>query len=205
MDYLCCHSADQAPSVQVCTMANSTESGEIMCSRCHCLGHSAKDGCMFFAKTLAERRAEARAEAAKKRAEWEARQEERAKKLAEWEAKQAAWKAKEDKREAQRAVRRRSKTDLDEESNATDVSTAASITCVGVDESEVERLALLDKDVRKWAKVLREIEKLEGRSDLDELQKAKILRRHDVEVDLDSAKGLAKVRARDQLRRQVRA
>merc|ERR1719440_792560 len=108
MDYLCFHSADQVPSVQVSTMANSTESSEIMCSRCHCRGHSAKDGCIFFAKSLAERRAEARAEAAKRRAAWEARQEERAKKLAEWEAKQAEWKAKEDKREAQRAARRRS-------------------------------------------------------------------------------------------------
>merc|ERR1712100_837283 len=112
--------------------------------------------------------------------------------------------AKEDEREAQRAARRRSQKDADEVSNATDVSTTASITCVAVDEAEVERLSLLDKEVRRFAKVLREIEKLEGRSDHDELQKAKIGRRHDVEVELDSAKGLAKVRVRDQLRRQAR-
>jgi len=69
----------------------------------------------------------------------------------------------------------------------------------------VERLALLDKDVRKFAKILRETVKLEGRSDLDELQKAKLSRRHDVEVELDFAKNLAKFRARDQLRREARA
>merc|ERR1712045_907999 len=91
---------------------------------------------------------------------------------------------------------------FDEESNAT-VSTLASITSLAVDEAEVERLARLDKDVRRFAKILRETEKLEGRSDLDELQKAKLRRRHDIEVQLDSAKGLAKVRARDQLRRQA--
>merc|ERR1719261_1624404 len=79
-------------------MANSTSSSEMMCSRCNCFGHSAQEGCIFFAKSIAERRAEARAEAAKRRAAWEARQEERAKKLAEWEAKQAEEKAKRSRR-----------------------------------------------------------------------------------------------------------
>jgi len=117
--------------------------------------------------------------------------EERAKKMAVWEAKQGEWKAKENEREGQRAAHGRSLKAFDEESNATDVSTLASITSLAVDEAEVERLALLDKDVRRFAKILRETEKLEGRSDLDELQKAKLRRRHDIEVQLDSAKGLA--------------
>merc|ERR1712242_495359 len=142
------------------------------------------------------------------RVEWEARQEERAKKMAEWEAKQAVWtakqaewQAKESERELQKAACRRSMKEFDEESIATDVSTRASSTSLAVDEAEVERLTLLDKDVRKFAKILRDIEKLEGRSDLDELQTAKLRRRHDIEVELDTAKGLAKVRARDQLSR----
>merc|ERR1712241_706147 len=126
-------------------------------------GHTAKDSCHHFAKSIAERRAEARSEAAKKRAEWEARQEERAQKMAAWEAKQAEWKAKEKEREVQRAVPRRSLKEFDQESNATDVSTLASSTFLVVDEAEVERLAHLDKEVRRCAKILREIEKLEGR------------------------------------------
>merc|ERR1739846_277413 len=101
------------------------------------------------------------------------------------------------------AAPRRSLKAFDEESNATDISTVASSTSLAVDEAEVERLALLDKDVRRFAKILRETEKLEGRCDLDELQKVKLLRIRDIEVQLDSAKGLAKVRARDQLRRQA--
>merc|ERR1712154_663824 len=132
-----------------------------------------------------------------------ARQEERAKKMAVWEAKQAERNAKENEREGQRVAPRRSLKAFGEESNATDVSTLASSPSLVVDEAEVERLALLDKDVRRFAKILRETERLEGRSDLDELQKAKLRRRHDIEVQLDSAKGLAKVRARDQLRRQA--
>merc|ERR1712004_41920 len=133
------------------------------------------------------------------------RQEERAKKMADWEAKQAEWKAKESEREVHRAACRRSMKEFDEESIATDVSTQASSTSLAVDEAEVERLTLLDKDVRKFAKILRDIEKLEGRSDLDELQTAKLRRRHDIEVELDTAKGLAKIRARDQVRRQAHA
>merc|ERR1719350_2696406 len=134
-------------------MANSTKSSEMVCSRCRCPGHSAKDNCLLFAKSNAERRAEARSEAAKKRVEREARQEVRARKMA-----------------LQRAAPRRSLKAFDEESIATDVSTMASSTSLAVDEAEVERLALLDKDVRRFAKILRETEKLEGRSDLDELQ-----------------------------------
>merc|ERR1712242_252242 len=111
-----------------------------------------------------------------------------AQKMAAWEAKQAEWKAKEKEREVRRAVPRRSLKEFDEESNATDVSTLASSTVLVVDEAEVERLAHLDKEVRRCAKILLEIEKLEGRSGLDELQKAKLSRKHDIEVQLDSAK-----------------
>ena len=41
--------------------------------------------------------------------------------------------------------------DSDLESNATEVSTAASMTMTAVDEAEVERVAMLDKEVLKHA------------------------------------------------------
>merc|ERR1712039_900765 len=106
--------------------------------------------------------------------------------------------------EAQRLARKqRFGKNLDVESDCSDdaASTAAS-SAVVIDEAEVERLAMLDKDVRKFAKVLRDIEKLESCKDLDDLQKAKVNRKADVEIKFDTAKGLAKSRARNQLRCQ---
>jgi len=175
------------------------------CSRCGQEGHFAKDckTLSFYRPSVMERRAEAakqraerEAEAAKRRAEWETRQEEKARKQAEWKVKQVAWEARNGKMSC--------KKEFDVESNATEASTTAS-TYVEVDEEEVERLAMLDKEVRKHAKVLRDILKLEGLSQLDSLQKAKITRKEEVEIHINSAKGFAKVRARDQLRRQARA
>merc|ERR1711865_794878 len=97
------------------------------------------------------------------------------------------------------SVRNTTEKDCDAEST----STVATATPVVVDEAGVERMALMNKDVRKLMKVLREIEKLESCPDLDDLQKAKIARRTEVELGLDGAKGLARVRARDTLRRQL--
>merc|ERR1711879_926758 len=71
-----------------------------------------------------------------------------------------------------------------------------------VDEAEVERLASMDKQVRKLVKTLREIGKLEGLRDLDALQVAKIARKRDLEIELDTALGLAKVRVRNEQRRR---
>jgi len=62
-----------------------------------------------------------------------------------------------------------------------------------------------DKTVRKHDKILREIMKLEGHKDLDRLQKAKLERKPDVEMELDAAKGLARVRARHELKCQLLA
>merc|ERR1712238_638616 len=69
-----------------------------------------------------------------------------------------------------------------------------------VDESEVERLALTDREVRKLVKALREICKLEYLSLLEPLQAAKVARKSELEVELDSVLGLAKARARNDLR-----
>merc|ERR1712007_90695 len=120
---------------------------------------------------------------------------EREAKQAEWEARQAA----RIKTQASRAYKRDSKDD-DSSSNATDVSTTASLTVAIVDENEVERLVMMDKDVRKFVKVLREIVKLECRADIDELQKMKIAKKSEVEDQLNAAKYHAKLRARNQLR-----
>merc|ERR1712110_142893 len=130
-----------------------------------------------------------------KQAEWEAKQLEREAKRAEWEASQAA----RIKTQASRGYKRDSKDD-DSSSNATDVSTTASLTVAIVDENEVERLAMMDKDVRKFVKVLREIEELECRADIDKLQKMKIAKKSEVEDQLNAAKYHAKLRARNQLR-----
>merc|ERR1711988_401898 len=92
--------------------------------------------------------------------------------------------------------------DCDAESCSTEVSTAASAK-VTVDEVEVERLAMADKEVRKFLKTLREIEKLEGQSDLELNQKAKVARKPDVHSELDLAKTCARARARDALMRQA--
>merc|ERR1711953_1217769 len=81
------------------------------------------------------------------------------------------------------------------------VSTAASLAPV-VDAQEVERVAMLDRQVRKLAKVLREIEALEVRGNLNALQEAKIARKVEVEIDLEMAKSAARAVAREQLRRQ---
>merc|ERR1719502_1133622 len=81
----------------------------MICSRCNGAGHLAKDCTVktFFCQ-MGSRQEYRRAEAARRRSEWEARQEEKAKwearqqenakKKAEWEAKQAAWKARSERR-----------------------------------------------------------------------------------------------------------
>merc|ERR1712146_571681 len=128
---------------------------------------------------------------------YEARQVEKEKKQKEREAKQA-------EREANQARRPRKgneQKDFDVESNA---STVAS-TILAVDEQEVERKAMLDKDVRKFTKVLREIAKLEGLSQLEPLQTAKLAKKANVERELAAAKWLALNRARNELRQQARA
>merc|ERR1719190_334165 len=191
----------------------------MQCSRCHCAGHLAKDCTkltFFCTTTAAERRAEQakkkvamKVEREAKQAEWEAKQLEREAKQAEWDAKQLEREAKRSEWEARQAARikirasrayKRDSKDDDSSSNATDVSTTASLTVVIVDENKVERLAMMDKDVRKFVKVLRDIVKLECRADIDELQKMKIAKKSEVEDQLNAAKYHAKLRARNQLR-----
>merc|ERR1711988_1590073 len=65
---------------------------------------------------------------------------------------------------------------------------------------DVRCLASKDKEVRKLEKLLREILKLEDCPDLDVLQKAKVARKPQVELELETARGLAEARARNELR-----
>merc|ERR1711933_566928 len=139
----------------------------------------------------------------KRRAEWDARQAEKAEKQAAWEAKETQRKEKQAEVDARRLAWKQQVGSLDTKCNYTDdIDSTAASSVVAVDEEEVERMALLDKDVRKCLKVLRDIEKLESRNDLDALQRGKVARKHEVEPQLITAKGLAKVRARNQLRDQ---
>merc|ERR1711918_223539 len=104
-----------------------------------------------------------------------ARQEEKAQKAAEREARQAAWEAKQAEKATRKAalqawhVNKTEQKDWDVESESTEASTVATITAFIVDEEEIERMVSTDKVVRKFLKVLRDIEKLEGRRDLDAL------------------------------------
>ena len=67
-------------------MAGITNPTEMKCSRCKRLGHAANE-CVVLPYYCNSSLAEQRAEAGKRRAEWQARQDEKAKATAEWEAK----------------------------------------------------------------------------------------------------------------------
>merc|ERR1712227_10755 len=139
-----------------------------------------------------------------RKAAWEARQQERERKNAEWEAerarKKAEWEAKQrefHKRQEARAARgaRRAHAEgtaatkgADAESNATE-STSASLPY----DPELERIVLLDKEVRKLAKKLREIEKLETFPSRDPMQEDKVATKDQVKVDLEWATVLARL------------
>mmetsp|Transcript_73255 Transcript_73255/g.127139 ORF Transcript_73255/g.127139 Transcript_73255/m.127139 type:complete len:193 (-) Transcript_73255:141-719(-) len=192
-------------------MSNTTAGSEMKCSRCNRPGHVAKE-CQVLPFLCTNSVADRRAEAAKRRADWQARQAERAKKAAEWEAnkadreaKQAQWELRQAAFHERQVARKMKENDCDVASVSTETSTvAASMVCT-VDEAEVERMVTMDKVVRKFAKMLRDISKLEGRQDLDELQKAKLARKPDVEMELDQARCLARIRAREELKSKADA
>merc|ERR1740138_750585 len=128
----------------------------------------------------------------KKRAEWEAREAKREKKRAEWEARQAENEQKRAEREAGQAQPKAQHPDWETSSQTTDASTAATATALSPeDEEELERRVAVDKAVRRHEKTLREIAKLEGRED--------------VEAELWLAKGLARFRAKSELRLTAQA
>jgi len=198
-------------------------SGAVVCTRCRKEGHAAKDCCnlpFLRPSTPADVRAVRAKERAQARAEWEAREAKREKKRAEWEARQAEnepkraeWEARQAKKEQKRAEREAGQAqpkaqhpDWETSSQTTDASTAATATALSPeDEEELERRVAADKAVRRHEKTLREIAKLEGRGDLDALQRAKLERREDVEEELSTAKGRARAVAKNELRLAAQA
>merc|ERR1712061_422026 len=87
--------------------------------------------------------------------------------------------------------------DVEEESNADVRSESAMSFSTAASSSQVPAEA---REIRRLEKKLREIGKLEerfaGGEDLDALQRAKIEQRSEVEIDLESARGLARARVR---------
>merc|ERR1712228_885751 len=124
---------------------------------------------------------------------------------ADWEARKTAR-----SQHSLEAVSKAAVRDCETESNCTDVSTAPTMTPLVLDdaegemvEAEVERILTSDKNVRRLRKTLGEIVRLEGRDDLDVLQRAKLQRKSEIVIELDTAKGLAGSRARDTVRKQM--
>merc|ERR1712218_647705 len=96
--------------------------------------------------------------------------------------------------------------DVDSKSEASEctVSTAAT-EARAIDHAEVERRASSDKEVRKLQRLLREIERLQQLQSLDKLQAAKVRRKSKVEVQLNTARGLAEAHARNELRQEAKS
>merc|ERR1712224_536234 len=90
----------------------------------------------------------------------------------------------------------------DAKSNISEATTSTAAT-VSFSNEEVRCLAAKDKEVRKLEKVLREIAKLEECQHLDFLQKAKVARKQEVEMELETARGLAEARIRNELRQRA--
>merc|ERR1719389_1239302 len=140
----------------------------------------------------------------KKKAKWEAEQAGREAKKAEFDKKKAKW----EERQALRLSRKLAKNeasaarDWDTKSDISEATTSTAAT-VTFSNEEVRCLAAKDKEVRKLEKVLREISKLEECQHLDPLQKAKVARKPQVEVEFATARGLAEARARNELRQQA--
>merc|ERR1711994_188447 len=82
-------------------------------------------------------------------------------------------------------------------SQSTACTARTPLTLTPDDEEAVHCKVEADKDVRRLQKKLRDIIKLESCDDLDELQQAKLDKKFDVEVELDTAMGLAWAGAKD--------
>ncbi len=177
----------------VAMSASFSGSASNSCTRCRQAGHVAKD-CksrpFLRLQSIAEERAQRQAQKARREAE-------AAKQRQDFEARRADW----EERAAQRLQRGSAKWEVDSAYSGGTVSTeATAAVSQEIDEAKVECMAGMDKQVRKLRKTLREICQLEGCTMLDTLQAAKLARKREVEVELDTALGLAKARARNNLR-----
>merc|ERR1719160_780199 len=194
----------------------SVSADAVKCSRCNRSGHSATDCRLPFVRafTIAEMRLKKAEEAAQRQADREAKQAEFEEKKARWEARQVQReatqaefekkkKAKSEEQQAAKLVQKLAKKGTRAEWDAkSDVSesTASTAATVTFSIEDVRGLAAKDKQVRKLEKVLRESAKLKECQHLDPLQKAKIARQPQVELERQTAQGLAEARARNELK-----
>merc|ERR1712241_892340 len=121
------------------------------------------------------------------------------KKRVENEKKKAEW-------QRRQQARSRIVDDVDGKSEVSEctVSTAAT-EARAIDHAEVERRASIDKEVRKLQRLLREIERLQQLQSLDKLQAAKVRRKSEVEVQLNTARGLVEAHAGNELRQEAKS
>jgi len=201
----------QAKSVAflVATITSASDCADSRCSRCCRAGHFAKDCKLPFIRdfTRAEMRIKQEVTKAQKIAGIEAQRVEN-------EQRQAAWAKRQEKRaelskkkaNADKPAKRDARVpqEWDAESDISLASTATSATSTLTPEQglEVRVLVAKDKEVRRLEKLLREIAKLEQSADLDVLQQKKVDRKSELELTLESTRGLAAARARNQVRQQ---
>jgi hypothetical protein len=205
-----------APAPRSAVVALTPDCADMKCSRCGRVDHYAKDCKLPFTRsfTRAEMRAKNETEKAQRMAQKEARQAEYEKKQAEFERKHAAraerqaeWAERQAQREAGKPGKRGARVaqEWDTRSDISLASTAVSATSALTKEHEMEVQALVarDKEVRRLDKLLREIAKLEQCTDLDVLQRKKVSRKSELEIERESASGLAAARARNQVQHQI--
>jgi len=155
------------------------------------------------------------AEKALKIEQREAQHAEYEKKKAEYERKKAAWIERQSTRAelsikksaADRSAPREARVakDWDARSDISLASTAVSAACTLTCEQELEVQAEVAKDkaVRRFEKLLREIAKLEQSAELDVLQQNKVDRKSELEVELETARGIAAAHARNHVRQSA--
>merc|ERR1719476_719059 len=96
--------------------------------------------------------------------------------------------------------------DVDGKSEVSECTVStASTEARAIDHAEVQRRASTDMEVRKLQRLLREIERLQQLQSLDKLQAAKVSRKSEVEVQLNTARGLAEAHARNELRQEAKS
>jgi len=103
------------------------------------------------------------------------------------------------KNETRHQTRAQAKLEDLECASQSTASTAQTATLATDYEEEVRCQVEADKDVRRLAKKLREIVKLEACNSLYPKQTAKLEQKSDVEVELDTVRGQARARARQEL------
>merc|ERR1712079_793608 len=196
---------------------------DLRCSRCHGAGHCAKDCHLPFLRTktvqeerqdrLHKRTAVLTKKGVLTKGDWQQDrslgQQLRTLRDVEREARKEKL-AKERQREREQKEGLWLKTlnghdreiDWECSSQSTACTARTPLTLTPDDEEAMRCKVEADKDVRRLQKKLRDIIKLESCDKLDELQQAKLDKKFEVQVELDTARGLARARAKNELQLQ---